>query len=169
MYFIRARPYKATIKLCKIFEKGHNVSWWSAQTTNVITTLSYALSNSMFDKAPTFFCDFPSVFRSTMPQLCPNYAPTMPQLCPAQLCPNYAPTMPFAPTMPQLCPEFCPNYAPTMPQLCPNFVSVDYWLAMLSRNPCYHKNSEHLKNTKFRIFIIKNFCWIFKFSQPSKI
>ena len=27
-----------------------------------------------------FFCDFPSVFRSTMPQLCPNYAPTMPQL-----------------------------------------------------------------------------------------
>ena len=35
------------------------------------------------DYAPTFFCDFPSVFRSTMPQLC---------------------------LFPQLCPEFCPNY-----------------------------------------------------------
>ena len=63
-----------------------------------------------------------SIFRSTMPQLCPNYAPTMPRLCPARLCP-------IAPTMPQLCPNYDPTMPRVLPQLCPNYISPDYRFA----------------------------------------
>ena len=115
-----------------------------------ITKMSLIFVWNCLDYAPTFFCDFPSVFRSTMPQLCPNYAPTMPQLCP-----NYAQTMPSV-TMPQLCllPQLCPNYAPTMPQLCPNYApTMTRVLPQLCPN---YAPTMFLQTTDLPYFLIKS-------------